>query len=129
MASGWLRERGIEAYVIHAASVAVSREHRRAKTDRLDTELLKRASLAQYAHSCKNGHTTRRWHSDAQLFNRTETFRFLMVGVVLTPSVGMAWTLIAWRQLSVKSAIYGKLAGPFVSGLLAHSSADRWIFG
>jgi hypothetical protein len=32
-------------YVIHAASVAVSREHRRAKTDRLDTELLKRASL------------------------------------------------------------------------------------
>jgi hypothetical protein len=41
----WLREQGIEAYVIHAASVAVSREHRRAKTDRLDTELLKRAFL------------------------------------------------------------------------------------
>ena len=33
----WLRERGIEAYVIHSTSVAVSREHRRAKTDRLDT--------------------------------------------------------------------------------------------
>jgi transposase len=28
--------------VIHPSSVAVSREHRRAKTDRLDTELLKR---------------------------------------------------------------------------------------
>jgi transposase len=41
----WLRSRGIETYVIHAASVAVSREHRRAKTDRLDTELLKRAFL------------------------------------------------------------------------------------
>ena len=41
----WLRIRGIEAYVIHAASVAVSREHRRAKTDRLDTEMLKRAVL------------------------------------------------------------------------------------
>jgi transposase len=39
----WLRARGIEAHVIHAASVAVSREHRRAKTDRLDTEQLKRA--------------------------------------------------------------------------------------
>ena len=39
----WLRVRGIEAHVIHAASVAVSREHRRAKTDRLDTEQLKRA--------------------------------------------------------------------------------------
>jgi transposase len=41
----WLRARGIEAHVIHAASVAVSREHRRAKTDRLDVELLKRAFL------------------------------------------------------------------------------------
>lgn len=41
----WLRARNIEAYVIHPNSVAVSREHRRAKTDRLDTELLKRAFL------------------------------------------------------------------------------------
>jgi len=41
----WLRRRGIEAYVIHPSSVAVSREHRRAKTDRLDTELLMRAVL------------------------------------------------------------------------------------
>jgi len=41
----WLKARGIEVHVIHAASVAVSREHRRAKTDRLDTELLKRAFL------------------------------------------------------------------------------------
>ena len=41
----WLRARNIEAYVIHPTSVAVSREHRRAKTDRLDTELLKRAFL------------------------------------------------------------------------------------
>ena len=41
----WLRTHGIEAHVIHASSVAVPREHRRAKTDRLDTELLKRAFL------------------------------------------------------------------------------------
>jgi transposase len=41
----WLRARGVEAHVIHPTSVAVSREHRRAKTDRLDTELLKRALL------------------------------------------------------------------------------------
>ena len=41
----WLKARSIEAYVIHAASVAVSREHRRAKTDRLNSELLKRAFL------------------------------------------------------------------------------------
>ncbi len=41
----WLRARNIEADVIHPASIAVSREHRRAKTDRLDTELLTRAFL------------------------------------------------------------------------------------
>jgi transposase len=41
----WLRDRGVESYVMHPSSVAVSREHRRAKTDRLDTELLKRAFL------------------------------------------------------------------------------------
>jgi transposase len=41
----WLKARSVDAYVIYAASVAVSREHRRAKTDRLDSELLKRAFL------------------------------------------------------------------------------------
>jgi len=41
----WLRAHGIEAHVIHPTSVAVSREHRRAKTDRLDTALLKRVFL------------------------------------------------------------------------------------
>jgi transposase len=40
-----LLKHGIEAYVIHSASVSVSREQRRAKTDRLDTELLKRTFL------------------------------------------------------------------------------------
>ncbi|MDH3790875.1 MAG: IS110 family transposase [Rhodospirillales bacterium] len=41
----WLRARGVEAHVIHPTSVAVSREHRRAKTDRLDLALLKRSLL------------------------------------------------------------------------------------
>ena len=41
----WLRARDVEAEVIHPNSIAVSREHRRAKTDRLDTALLKRAFL------------------------------------------------------------------------------------
>jgi len=41
----WLSAHDIEAHVIHASSVAVSREHRRPKTDRLDTELLKRSFL------------------------------------------------------------------------------------
>jgi transposase len=41
----WLRARGIETYVIHASSIPVPREHRRAKSDRLDTEMLMRAFL------------------------------------------------------------------------------------
>jgi len=41
----WLRDRGIEAYVIHPTSIPVSREQRRAKTDRLDIGLLKRSLL------------------------------------------------------------------------------------
>ena len=41
----WLRTHGIEAYVIHASSIPVAREHRRAKTDRIDTQLLMRSFL------------------------------------------------------------------------------------
>jgi transposase len=38
----WLQARGFETYVIHPTSVAVSREHRRSKTDRLDSAMLMR---------------------------------------------------------------------------------------
>jgi transposase len=41
----WLRARGIDAHVIHATSVAISREHRRAKTDRIDTAMRRRGFL------------------------------------------------------------------------------------
>jgi transposase len=41
----WLRAHDVEVYVIHPTSISVSREHRRAKTDRLDTELLMRVFL------------------------------------------------------------------------------------
>src|SRR5260221_7925266 len=41
----WLKARGIEAYVIHASSVAGSREHRRAQTYPLDTQPLQRSFL------------------------------------------------------------------------------------
>ena len=41
----WLQKRGIETHVIHSTSVAVSREHRRAKTDRLDLAMLMRVFL------------------------------------------------------------------------------------
>ena len=41
----WLRARDVEAHVIHSTSVAVSREHRRTKTDRLDAGMLMRVFL------------------------------------------------------------------------------------
>src|SRR3954464_15632870 len=41
----WLRAHGVEAHVIHSTSVAVSREHRRAKTDRLAAAMLVRVFL------------------------------------------------------------------------------------
>jgi transposase len=41
----WLAKQGIEMHVIHSSSVAVSREHKRAKTDRLDTTMLTRVFL------------------------------------------------------------------------------------
>src|SRR5262249_30642803 len=41
----WVSGRGVGAPVIPTSRVAVSRKHRRAKTDRLDTELLKRGFL------------------------------------------------------------------------------------
>jgi transposase len=41
----WLRSRGVEAHIIHPTSVAISREHKRAKTDRLDAAMLVRVFL------------------------------------------------------------------------------------
>ena len=40
-----LAQHEIEVHVIHPTSIPVKRDHRRAKTDRLDTELLMRAFL------------------------------------------------------------------------------------
>src|SRR5205823_13835110 len=43
----WLAARGVEAHVIHASCVAVSREPRRRKTDRLGTEWRTRGLLGR----------------------------------------------------------------------------------
>jgi transposase len=69
----WLEARGVEAHVIHPSSVAVSREHRRAKTDRLDTELLKRGFLrwlrGERGH-CSMAHVPTIAEEDAKRPNR-----------------------------------------------------------
>src|SRR5215211_855941 len=62
----WLRARGIETYVIHPTSVAVSREHRRAKTDRRDTALLKRVFLGWLRGEPDEGHPDPSWHPGLQ---------------------------------------------------------------
>ena len=54
----WLTGRGIEVHVIHSTRVAVSRERKRAKTDRLDTAMLMRVLLglaARRARALRDG--------------------------------------------------------------------------
>jgi transposase len=67
----WLAARGVEAHVIHASSLAVSREHRRAKTDRLDTELLKRGFLG----GCVENGAIAVWRACPRLPKRTPSGR------------------------------------------------------
>jgi transposase len=43
--TAFVQDNTVDAYVIHATSVAISREHRRAKTDRIDTAMLRRGFL------------------------------------------------------------------------------------
>ena len=83
----WLRARGVEAHVIHPTSVAVSREHRRAKTDRLDTELLKRAGRRR-SRQCLIGANFRGSHGIAPC--RTGSFG---VGAVAPGCGGRGWRL------------------------------------
>jgi hypothetical protein len=70
MASGWragCAPMRFEAYVIHPSSVPVSREHRRAKTDRLDTELPSVSSqLATLNRTRKHSKTHCYWNRPPQ---------------------------------------------------------------
>ena len=57
----WLIARGIEAHVIHSASVAVSRERKRAKTDRLDAAMLMRVDGCAVSGGTAGWWRSRRW--------------------------------------------------------------------
>jgi transposase len=65
-----LRRRGIEASVIHPAGVAVSREHKRAKTGRLDTAMLPRVFLGRPRG--ERGHRGPSASAGARLFRPSE---------------------------------------------------------
>jgi hypothetical protein len=59
----WLAARGVEAHVIHASTLAVSREHRRAKTDRLEAPGLTSSARTRCGHGLDvtdRGHWLRR---------------------------------------------------------------------
>ena len=49
-----LRGSGIEAHVMHSTSIPVKRDHRRAKTDRFDCQLMMRAFLVLYPRRGSN---------------------------------------------------------------------------
>src|SRR3982751_6255648 len=62
----WLRARDVEAHVIHPTSVAVPREHRRAKTDRPPAGQRRPASprscsSAPFSAGCAASRTTAAW--------------------------------------------------------------------
>src|ERR1700746_136950 len=92
----WLEARGVEAHVIHASSVAVSQEHRRAKTDRLDTDLLKRGFLGwlrgERGH-CSMAHVPTIAEEDAKRPNREREclggHRTRIVNRIKSPLVGL----------------------------------------
>ena len=52
-----LRRHGIEVYVIHPASIAVERRGRRAKTDRIDVDIL----LGAFSGGCAASRGAARW--------------------------------------------------------------------
>jgi transposase len=117
----WLKARSIDAHVIHAASVAVSREHRRAKTDRLDSELLKRAFLGwargERDH-CKMVAIPTAKDEDAKRPNRE---RESLVGEQNRIINRMKAALI---RLGIREEMPGERAGPFgqCSGSTRHDS-------
>jgi hypothetical protein len=71
----WLEARGVEAHVIHPSSVAVSREHRRAKTDRLDSFSNTRTSIASSTSNegVKHGRPAGRSEASAARLPRERT--------------------------------------------------------
>ena len=67
----WLQSRGVEAHIIHPTSVAISREHKRAKTDRLDTAMLG----AYFWAGCAANAGTAAWSLFPRLMKRTPSVR------------------------------------------------------
>ena len=67
----WLGARKIEAYVIHPTSIAVSREQRRAKTDRLDSGFSSAPSLV----GCAARRSTAPWQRSQPWKGRMQNAR------------------------------------------------------
>ncbi|MCF6115102.1 MULTISPECIES: hypothetical protein [Mesorhizobium] len=67
----WLQARDIAVHVVHSTSVAVSREHRRAKTDRLDTAMLMRC----WWDGCVASADTAGWSLSQRSSKRTPSVR------------------------------------------------------
>jgi hypothetical protein len=82
----WLRARSIEPFVIHSTSVAVSREHRRAKTDRLTPWQAVMRSYSAWRLAAKSaaavkierryGHPESKRHRSQSLQRRCAGYRF-----------------------------------------------------
>jgi transposase len=103
----WLRARGIEAFVIHSTSVAVPREHRRAKTDRLDTELLKRAFLGWLRGEPEHCHMAAIPTPDQEDARRPNRERENLIGQQTRIINRMKACLVRWGIRSFKPTLRG----------------------
>ena len=106
----WLRTRDIEAFVIHSTSIAVSREHRRAKTGRLDTDFLKRAFLGWLRGEpdhCHMAAIPTLHEEDARRPNRE---RENLVSQQTSLINRMKACLVRWRSLAARSRAVRRLS-------------------
>jgi transposase len=97
----WLRMHDIEAYVIHPNSIAVSREHRRAKTDPLDTALLKRSFLGWLRgepHHCSMASRDTE-HTRGLAVERDDAALLLAVVSQKAPNASVPWFSTAFKRL------------------------------
>ena len=124
----WLAALGIEVHVIHSSSVAVEREHRRAKTNELDQELLKRGFLGwlrgEHGH-CKMVAVPTLAEEDAK---RPSRERETLVGEAsrIITRVKAAFVRLGIRSFNPSSRRPPSASGPYARPRARRSRRTRW---
>jgi transposase len=113
--------------VIHPTRVAVSHEHRRAKTDRLDTELLKRSSvggLRVEPHHCSMAMVPRAEEEDARRPNRERENLVSERSRIVNQIPSLPWHSRLQATLPKAPEQLARLLTPEGAPLLPHTMAE-----